>query len=251
MSRAQEVIAMKRAVRVAPWLLLAALLAAQSQKKTESFWAKLLRISGVSATPSSLRGEDRVASGDIWWVMVTRKTAPQRITRGGEYNSPVFDSKGENILALRGGDLYRVPVDGDPPIKLHSLTGVSKLVGVSRDDPDQLLVIAQDAQHLPSAAFLSIRAGTLVRIPHNPLSNEDKVMLAHLTGWERDYGNTRLYTEKNEKEGVGGTIIEFSDVYVKRAGDPPINLTNGNSVSSSQPSLSADGQRVVFIRGER
>jgi hypothetical protein len=243
---------MKRAVRVAPWLLLlAALLAAQSQKKTESFWAKLLRISGVSATPSSLRSEDRVASGDIWWVMVTRKTVLQRITRGGEYNSPVFDSKGENILALRGGDLYRVPVDGDPPIKLHSLTGVSKLVGVSRDDPDQLLVIAQDAQHLPSAAFLSIRAGTLVRIPHNPLSNEDKVMLAHLTGWERDYGNTRLYTEKNEKEGVGGTIIEFSDVYVKRAGDPPINLTNGNSVSSSQPSLSADGQRVVFIRGER
>jgi len=245
---------MKTAVRVAAWLLLlAAPLAAQapSQKKTKSFWAKLLRVSGVSATPSSLRGEDRVASGDIWWVTVMQKAVPQRITRGGEYNSPVFDSKGENILALRGGDLYRVPVDGDPPIKLHNLTGVSKLVGLSRDDPDELLVIAQDAQHLPSAAFLSIQAGTLFRIPHNPLSNEDKVMLAHLAGWERDYGDTRVYTEKNEKEGAGGTTIEFSDVYVKRGSDAPINLSNGNSISSSQPSLSADGQRVVFIRGER
>ena len=243
---------MKRAVRVAPWLLLlAVLLAAQSQKKTESFWAKVLRISGVSATPSSLRGEGRVTSGDIWWVIVAQKPVPQRLTRGGEYNSPVFDSKGENILALKGGDLYRVPVDGDPPVKLHNLTSVSKLVGLSRDDPDQILVVTKDAQHIPCAAFLSIQAGTLVRIPHNPLFNEDKVMLAHLAGWERDYGDTRLYTEKNEKEGAGDITIEFSDVYVKRGSDAPINLTNGKSVSSSQPSLSTDGQRVVFIRGER
>jgi hypothetical protein len=238
---------MKKAVLIALGLLS---LAAQPEKKTESFWDKLLRFAGVSATPASLRGEDRVESGDIWLVRVAQKPASQRLTRGGEYTSPVFDFQGQNILALRSSSLYRIAVSGGTPIELHTLTGVTKLVGVSRDDPDQLLVLAQDAQRITFVALLSIKAGTLARIPHNPLSNEDQVMLAHLAGWERVYGDTRLYTEKNEREGAAGTI-EFTDVYLKRGGDPAINLTNGTGVSSSQPSLSADGQWVAFIRGRR
>jgi hypothetical protein len=96
-----------------------------------------------------------------------------------------------------------------------------------------------------------IRTGTLTRIPYNPASNDDRIMLAHLAGWDRVYGNTRVYTENNEKEGVGGTAIEFTDVYLKRGSDPPVNLTRGTGISSSQPSLSSDGQHVVFIRGGR
>ena len=57
--------------------------------------------------------------------------------------------------------------------------------------------------------------------------------------------------EKNDKEGPGGMTIEFTDVYLKRGSYPPINLSHGNRISSSQPSLSGDGQKVVFIRGER
>jgi hypothetical protein len=225
-------------------------LAAQSTKKTESFWDKLLRIAGVTATPATLRGDVQASSGDIWVVPVALKAVPQRLTRGGGYNSPVFDAQGQNVLALRSGDLYRIPLAGNPPAKLYSLAGVTKLVGVSRDDPDQLLALSNDSQGLPFAALVSLRTGTATRLPHNPLSNEDRAMLAHLAGWERVYGDARVYTEKNEKEAPGGPI-EFSDVYLKRAGDPPINLTNGNGVSSSQPSLSADGQRVVFVRGGR
>jgi hypothetical protein len=249
---------MKRAICTSIWLFVAiALPAAQSQKtqpqkKTESFWAKVLRIAGVSTTPASLRGDDQVTSGDIWWVTVTEKAVPQRLTRGGGYYSPVFDAPGETVLALKSSDLYRVSLSGDPPVKLHTVAGVTKLVGLSRDDPDQVLVVGEDIQqHLPFAALLSIPSGRLVVIPHNPDSSEDQVMLAHLSGWERIYGGTRVYTEKNEKEGPGGTTLEFSDVYLKRVSDPPINLTNGNRLSSSQPSLSADGQKVVFIRGER
>jgi len=249
---------MKRAIFVSLWFLVAiALLAAQSQKaqpqkKTESFWAKVLRISGVSTTPASLRGDDQVTSGDVWWVMVSEKAVPQRLTRGGGYYSPVFDAPAQNILALKNGDLYRVSLTDDAPLKLHTVASVTKLVGLSRDDPDQLLVLGKDIQqHLPFAALLSIQSGRLVVVPHNADSSEDQVMLAHLSGWDRVYGDTRVYTEKNEKEGPGGTTIEFSDVYLKRASDPPINLTHGNRFSSSQPSLSADGRMVVFIRGDR
>jgi hypothetical protein len=248
---------MNRAIFVSLWLLVAiAFVVAQSQKaqpqkKTESFWAQVLRTLGVSTTPASLRSDDQVTSGDIWWMTASEKAVPLRLTRGGGYSSPVFDAPGQNVLALRNGDLYRVSLSGDPPVKLHTVAGVTKLVGLSRDDPDQMLVVGEDIQqHLPFAALLSIQSGRLVVIPHNPDSSEDQVMLAHLSGWERIYGDTQLYTEKNEKVAPGGMTIQFTDVYLKRAGDAPINLTHGNRVSSSQPSLSEDGKKVVFIREE-
>jgi hypothetical protein len=98
----------------------------QSQKKTESFWDKVLRIAGVSATPAALRGDDPVLNGDIWLVASAPGPAPQRLTRGG-YHSPVFDSQGINVVALRGEDLYRIPTGGELPIKITSLPGVTKL----------------------------------------------------------------------------------------------------------------------------
>ena len=248
---------MKRAVVVIVWLfVLAADLSAQaqnqSQKKSETFWEKVLRIAGVSKTTGSLRGDEEVTTGDIWWATVSEKATPQRITRGGGYYSPVFDAQGQSVLALKGSDLYRISFSGDAAVKLHTLGGVKKLVGLSRDDPDQLLVVGEDLKrHLPFVALVSVQAGTMAVIPHNPQSSEDQTMLAHLTGWERDYGDTRVYMEKNDKEGPGGITIEFTDVYLKRGSDPPINLSHGNRISSSQPSLSGDGQKVVFIRGER
>jgi hypothetical protein len=145
-----------------------------------------------------------------------------------------------------------VSLSGDAPVKLHTVAGVTKLVGLSRDDPDQLLVVGEEIQqHLPFAALFSIQSGRLVVIPYNADSSEDRVMLAHLSGWERVYGNTRVYMEKNERQGPGGTTIEFTDVYLERASDPPINLTRGKRASSSQPSLSEDGRMVVFIRQDR
>ena len=244
---------MKKVAISGVWiLLLVGLLSAQSQKKTESLWAKLLRIAGVSSTPASLRSDDHVTSGQIWWVPLNGKSVPSRLTERGGYYSPVFDARGQSVLALNNGDLFRIPLSGGVPVKLHSLAGVTKLVGLSRDDPDQLLVVGQDAQqHLPFVALVSIRSGEITVVPHNPQSNEDRVMLAHLSSWERVYGDTRLYTAKNEKEGIGGSTIAFTDVYLKRGNNAPINLTKGNRVSSSQPSLSADGQKVAFIRQER
>jgi hypothetical protein len=236
-------------------LVMAGLLAAQSQKKPEkkqdSFWTRILRIAGVSATPASLRGEDRVACGDVWWTTAGQDPVAHRLTNGGGYCSPVFDSSGQNILALKSGKLYRIPLDGKPSIELQSLGGVTKLVGINRDDPDELLVVGRDAEHLPFAAIVSVKTGSINRVPYDPNSSEDKVMLAHLSGWERVYGNTRVYTEATETEGPGGITTKFTDVYLKHGSDEPINLTSGNNVSSSQPSLSPDGQRVVFIRSQR
>jgi hypothetical protein len=226
-------------------------LAGQSKQKTESFWDKVLRITGVSATPSSLRGESNAGDGDIWITAATANAAPQRLTEKGGYSSPVFEVKRRSVLALKGGDLYRVSLNGESPARLRSLIGISKLVGTSRDEADQLLVLIKDARGRTGAALLSIQTGAITSISYDPQSKEDEVMLAHLAGWERVFGDVRLYCEDNEQEGAGGSTIRFSDVYLKHGSNPPINLSNGKGVSSCEPSLSPDGERVVFIRGSR
>jgi hypothetical protein len=234
---------------ISPLILLTLL--GQSQKKSESFWDMLLRIAGVSATPGALRGVDKPASGDVWLAVIAQKPALKRLTRDGGYRSPVFDSSGNSVLVLKGADLYRLPTTGGPPAKLRALTGAGKLVGLSRDDPDQLLVLTNNDRGMPVAALLSIQTGALTQIPYDPHSKRDQAMLAHLAGGERVYGDTRLYVETNEKEGAGGSSIEFGDIYLKRGAGAPLNLTNGNGLSSSQPSLDASGRQVVFIRGGR
>ena len=161
---------------------------------------------------------------------------------------PVFDSAGDSIFAIRTNELYRIPVNREPAAKVYALPGVSKLVGLSRDDPDQLLVVANEPQGPPFAAILSIKTGSKTRIADNGHSDEYRAMLTQLTGWERVYGTTHVYTEDEEKPGAGDSTIQFSDVYLRRGSDAPLNLTNGNGVSSSQPSLSADSRTVVFIR---
>jgi hypothetical protein len=240
--------AMKTALAL---FLLAFSLVAQPKKKSEPFWAKVLRFAGVSATPSSLRGGEKAASGDVWVAAAAPKPMLQRLTLNGGYNSPVFDSQDQSVFALKDGDFYRIPLKDDAPTKVRSLTGVSKLVGISRDDADLLLVVTKDSQGAFGAALLSIKTGAIAAIPHEPQSKEDEMMLAHLAGWERVFGDVRLYCEDNEKEAAGGTTIRFTDVYLKLGRDPSINLTNGSGVSSCQPSLSSDGKLVVFIRATR
>jgi hypothetical protein len=224
--------------------------AGQPAKKTESFWSKVLRIAGISANPTALRGTEKASAGDVWVAALGSQTTLQRLTRDGGYRSPVFDSP-QSILAFKAGDLYRVPLSGDPPTKLRSLPGVTKLVGLSRDDNDQLLALTGDSRNATGAALVSIRTGAVTPLPYDPASSQDEVLLAHLSGWERAYGNLRLYCEEEEKEAPGGVTIRFTDVYLKRGSDAPLNLTNGNGISSCQPSLSPDGKSVAFIRGAR
>src|SRR5215813_11930333 len=118
--------------------LLSVPLLPQSVRKTESFWDKVLRIAGVSSNPSALRGGEKTSSGDVWIATAVAKPMLQRLTREGGFISPVFDARDQSVFVLKGGDLYRVPLEGGSLARLHALPAVMKLVGISRDDPDQI-----------------------------------------------------------------------------------------------------------------
>jgi hypothetical protein len=209
--------------------------------QTTPFWEKVLRIIGVSATPGALKGPgDRAAAGDIWVASLVYATR-QRLTQEGTYRSPVFLWQDTQILALQAEQIVRIPAYGGEVQFLYPLPGVVKLVGVSKDDPDKVLVLMRDATSRLTAGILSLRDGQITPVPHAS-SPQDQSMLDHLAGWSRVYNTTTLSVEQAAEAGQG------TDVYMKRGQTEPVNVSMCDGPLCSQPSLSHDGNRVVFVK---
>jgi len=210
--------------------------------QTTSFWEKVLRIIGVSATPGTLKGPgDRAAAGDIWVASLIHATH-QRLTQEGMYRSPVFLRQDAQILALQAEQIVRIPTYGGEVQFLYPLPGVVKLVGVSKDDPDKVLVLMRDATRRLTADILSLRDGQIIPVPYDPTSLQDQSMLNHLAGWSRVYNTTTLSVEQAAEAGQG------TDVYMKRGQTEPVNVSMCDGALCGQPSLSHDGNRVVFVK---
>jgi hypothetical protein len=155
----------------------------------------------------------------------------------------------DGILALKGTDIVRVRISGGVPERLYAVSGITKLVGFDRDSPDQLLVVTEDAHARPSVGWLSIRTGKVVPIPYDPASSEDRRMVEHVRGWDRVYGDTSVYVKTVTEQSLSGQV-ERKDVFLKAGKDKPINVSRCDQTDCAQPSLSPDGQFIVFIKAE-
>lgn len=219
--------------------------AAESRPK-ETFWQWVLRFSGVSANPSTLKGAgDEPAAGQVW-VADLASGAIRKVTAEDGYRSPVFYPNGAAILALAGSDV--VTISAGTATRLHHVAGITKLVGFSLDDPDQVLMLKEDEEGHPSVARISVKTGAVVPLPFDARSNTDRQMLEALQGWQRTYGATTIYVKREPVETLSGTA-ERSNVFVKPAGRDPRNVSRCDTADCGQPSLSADGNRVLFIKG--
>jgi len=219
------------------------------QPKTETFWQKVLRVAGISATPSAMKGDEGTLAGDLWiYDMNTR--ALRRVTRDGGYRSPIFLAGENRLLAIKGEDVVKIDFDGGGAEKLHTIKGIAKLVGLNADDRNQVLILIEDER--PSVELLSLMNGRRASLTFNSDYDEDSKMLAHLRGWERVYDGGRivLYTKTETKEGLGGSKIEWSDVYLKIEKTEPENISNCDGLNCGQPSLSSNARYVVYIKSD-
>jgi hypothetical protein len=241
--------------RLSRWgllMLILSLALTLSQAQTETWWQKFLRITGVSATPSKQRGSiQTVESGYIWIANLEEKTS-RRLTDESGYRSPVFVDKDQNILALKNDEVVRIPVSGGQLQTLFPIKGASKLVGLSLDDPDKMLVLIREKDANVTIGLVSLTTGHVTPVPYETKSPEGQSMFAHLSGWNRVYCNTEISLAENKRtDRSGRSTQKWTDVYVKRAYRDPINVSNCNGVNCGQPSLSQDGTLVGFIKGER
>lgn len=224
-----------------------ALAAAPAPDGKVSFWERLKKIAGVSATPSQMKGadDDMPGGGQIW--LATSDTGRSR-SLGGEsgFRSPVFTPDGSAVLAIRSNALWRIPLATGRPVELHGLAGLSKLVGFDRDDTNQLCVLLVQERAV-SVQLLSIITLQTTPIEYNADSREDRRWVTHLKRWDRSYGETSVYPEKQRKTGLGSEI-EWNDIFIKRGSELPINVSRADGKNCGHPSLAPDGTKVVFIK---
>ena len=219
--------------------------------QTETFWHKVLRVSGIAESPSTLKGPgDEVEHGQIWVAEIAAGRT-RELTDSGGFRSPVFMPGGKDILALKGTYVVRIALPSGKATNLYAVTGIRKLVGFNREDPDQVLalVMAHESSDHPGAAFLSVSSGKLDPLSYDPSSSEDRHMLEHLSAWDRDYGETSVYINQQTKSGMAGTV-SWTDVFLKTGSNAPIDISNCDGINCGQPSLSPDGKLLAFVRAD-
>jgi hypothetical protein len=233
-------------LRAAAVLFLAASVSAQTPPPKKSLLATLLRIAGLTATPSQVRGpNDEVRDGDVWLVGVDGGEA-RALTTGGGFRSPVFSAGDSSVIALKAGAIVQIGLDGRV-VQLQRVNGVAKLVGFDGTDRDALVVLMDNAAS-PIAA-ISIQTGRVTPLAYDVASPTDQRMLAQVRGDARTYRDTSLYTKTETKSGLARSI-EWIDVYVKRGAAAAKNVSACDGVNCVQPALSADGRRIAFVKAD-
>lgn len=215
----------------------------------ETLWQKLLRVSGISANPSTLKGPgDDLAGGELWSVELEAGT-PRQVIAGAGYRSPIFEPGGDSLLALAGDRLVRISLAEGEPRALRQTSAI-KLVGFVAGEPDRVLLVTRDEAGRPVAAFLSLGSGETEVLTLDRDSEDGRRMLHHLQGWQRSYSTAKLYTRRETRRDLIGTV-EWTDVVVKRGAGDPVNVSRCGGTNCGQPSLSPDGRRVVFVKSAR
>jgi hypothetical protein len=223
---------------------------APAKKQSPDFIDKVLKFLGISDSPGTLKGPgDEVVKGKLWVTDLGSQTV-RAVGNGDGYRSPVFIPGSNDILALSGSDVVRFPAGGGEMKKLSSIAGVTKLVGFNADDPDTVLILQSgDAGGHPRIGLLSMSTAKIAPLAYDPASSADLQMVENLEGWTRTYGDKQIYVRRQTKQALSG-VVEWTDVFLKADGQEPIDVSQCKGSNCGQPSLSADGRMLVFVKTE-
>jgi hypothetical protein len=220
-------------------------LLAQTPRPPEPLLSKLLRIAGLTAAPSQMRGPgDNAAAGDVWIASTDRRSVRALTTDGG-YRSPIFVNDAPVVLALRGNSVVRLGAQGGSTIPLPDAPHIVKLVGIDATSPGEVVVLL-DTPASP-LGVLSLQSGRVTPLPYDDSSDEQRRMLAQIRAQDRTYGETRVYTKTETKSGLSRPI-EWTDVFLTRGAGSPQNVSACDGANCVQPALSPDGRSVAFVK---
>ena len=215
----------------------------------ESLLRKLLRITGISATPSQQKtpGEEMEKGGAIWISDIASKT-PHKLSNEAGFRSPIFAPNDRAVLAIKTSALWEISLENGASKKLFEVAGVTKMIGTDQDDSDKVLVLVRRESTLVPA-LVSLTSGATTEVPYDPKSSDDRRLLNHLNGWERVYGETKVYPQAQRRESIAG-MVEWQDIFLKKGDGEAVNVSRCDGDNCGQPSLSSDQTRIVFVRAE-
>jgi hypothetical protein len=200
---------------------------ATGQASAPSFWHWLGEVVGLTAS-SDTRGGDHIESGDVWLQPIDGG-ALRRLTSEGGYTSPVFAPDDQYVLALREGQLWKIPTGGGKPEKFeHGPPGAEGLLG---SGPQGIVVLTADQIGIYSPKNGQFSA-------YQPVDDSEREAIAMMHSSGRAYGRGRpaLF----ERNGVV-VVIDKGHSREIAAGD-------ADGVGSwSQPSASHDFLWVALV----
>jgi hypothetical protein len=207
--------------------------------------ARLLRILGVTLSSGQLKAPAEPGEPGR---LVTKDLATgteHALTADGGYRWPVFSLDAKAVYALRGAEVVTIDTSSGKITRRQRVAKVDKLVGVDREQPDQVLVLRTD--HAAPLALLSLKSGKVTLLPYDPRDDEQRVMLSHLAGEERVYGTTRV-SVKTEREPTMAGTSEWQEIYLQAGDAVPRAISACAGTSCREPALSADGGHAVWVR---
>jgi hypothetical protein len=221
---------------------------ASQQGRGTSFTERVLKFLGISDSPGTLKGPgDEVVSGQLWLADLNSQTT-HALTSGDGYRSPIFLKGTKDVLAIRGSDVVQIPAFGGEGRTLYSKNTVLKLVAAGSAGAGTVLVLLRgEAEGRPGVGLLKVGTGAITPVPYDPASSQNLQMVEDLAGWSRTYGDRRIYVKRQSKQALSGTV-EWSDVFLQVGNQPAVDVSQCAGVNCGQPSLSADGHWLVFVR---
>jgi len=147
--------------------------------RLEPFWQKVLRITGISVTPSALKGEDDTLTGDIWLAEVG-KWQTRRLTYDGGYRSPLVLPSEQAVWALKGETIYDKSLEVGPARERYTIKGIVKLAAIGTEKPAQVLLLREDEAHQTIVELVSVADGKRTVLPYDQASKEDTRILNQL-----------------------------------------------------------------------
>jgi hypothetical protein len=230
---------------VAIFLALGSLIAAAASAAEESWIARLLRVTGLTASPATMRGSSNDdVSGDIWLVDVDG-THAKALTNGGRFRSPVFSPDGASLYLLRNDSLMKTPLRGGEPSQVLTVRGARKIVGFQRDNADEIVMLLDNAAAPVGVVSLSRKA--YVPLPFDGTLDGADGMLAQIRGETRTYGRIRLLVRNQSRRSSVGTI-EWTDIFLQRDEGAPQQVSSCNGKQCRQPALSPDSASVAYVQ---
>ena len=130
---------------------------------------------------------------------------------------------------------------------LYAVTDAVKLLGVNRENDSKLLLLLNKTDGDIELGELELGSGKVTRLPNDPGNPNHRRMLNQLRGDDREYEGISINLRTESKARMGGQT-EWTDIYIKQGSQPPSNLSRCDGTNCSQPSLSLDDLRVVFIK---
>ena len=217
--------------------------------RTESFFEMLMRITGISATPRNQRNDNTRKTGQVWVAFLNNNTRARVRTADSGYRTPVFFPDGQSLLALQGTSVVKLTISDGTKQKLFEVKGIIKLVGFAKNDPDKVLILSdEDQDACPTVGLLAVSSGTVTPQPYGRLEG-DQVLLASLEGWSREYDDGNLVLDTFVQIRTTGTQeVKWLDVILKEKNKPDKNVSLCEPRNCTQPSMSNDRKRVVYIK---